>query len=543
MTQTTFSPNGHKRAVLYARVSTDEQADKGYSLGTQTDACRKYAEQHGFTSVAEITDDYTGTKLDRPGLDQVRALIDRQEIDAVIVLASDRLSRKLAHVLVLREEFQRAGIELHFVNRGKSEDTPESRMTENIEGVFNEYWREKILESSRRGMNGKAELGKVVGTGLAPYGYAHSGDGHFTFTIVESEAKVVRLIFQWYIYGEGETGPMTLYAVAKRLSESKTPTPGESRNRPRKRAPGMWSECTVHDMLRSEVYAGMWRFGKRIGGAGKGGRRAIGDTFPVNVPAIVDRGTWDAAQERIEHNKAMSKRNGKREYLLRGFIRCGDCNKPMGGFPKTGTDVYYYRCTSRVHKFPDLEKSQCTNRQYYRGDLLDYLAWDRYVIEGMSDADTFRQGLTDTQEMMQREAKPRQTELEATEAQISKTEAEARNLADEIKTVKKGGLMYRTLKEKETEIDHQYTDLCKHRDRLLAELKAKTMTNDEIDNAMLTRERIIRGLQNPTFEMKRAFLDFIRVEVAIKDGKAEVKGNMPVKLRVFDLAIESCAMY
>jgi hypothetical protein len=98
--------------------------------------------------------------------------------------------------------------------------------------------------------------------------------------------------------------------------------------------------------------------------------------------------------------------------------------------------------------------------------------------------------------------------------------------------------MYRTLNEKEKEIDRQYADLCKHRDKLLTELKAKTMTNDEIDNAMLTRERIIRGLQNPTFEMKRAFLDFIRLEATIKGGRAEVKGNLPVKVRVFDLATE-----
>ncbi len=82
-------------------------------------------------------------------------------IVAVIVLSTDRLARGLAHLLVLHEDWQKAGIELHFVRRGKSEDTPESRIVENIEGVFNEYWREKIVEASRRAMHAKSRGGKA----------------------------------------------------------------------------------------------------------------------------------------------------------------------------------------------------------------------------------------------------------------------------------------------------------------------------------------------------------------------------------------------
>lgn len=54
------SSNGHKRAVLYARVSTDEQAENGYGLPVQLDAMRKYAEQNHFTIVEEFLEDYTG---------------------------------------------------------------------------------------------------------------------------------------------------------------------------------------------------------------------------------------------------------------------------------------------------------------------------------------------------------------------------------------------------------------------------------------------------------------------------------------------------
>jgi site-specific DNA recombinase len=192
-----------KRAVIYARVSTDEQKEKGYSLPSQIEACAKYADTHGLNVIAKISDDYTGTLLDRPGLDQVRAMMDRREVDAVIVLASDRWTRKLAHSLILREEMMTAGIELHYVNRGKSENTPEGELMDNIEGVFNQYWREKIIEGGRRGKNAKAKQNKMIMAGSPPFGYAKEGHGRDAKLVInEQEAQVVRDMFKWYVFGE-----------------------------------------------------------------------------------------------------------------------------------------------------------------------------------------------------------------------------------------------------------------------------------------------------------------------------------------------------
>jgi site-specific DNA recombinase len=86
------------RVSTYARVSTEDQAKHGYSLPSQKEACAKYAEERGWTVVAEITDDgISGATLDRPGLDRIRDMAHAGEIDGVIVYEMDRLSRKLAH--------------------------------------------------------------------------------------------------------------------------------------------------------------------------------------------------------------------------------------------------------------------------------------------------------------------------------------------------------------------------------------------------------------------------------------------------------------
>src|SRR5215470_14640502 len=105
-----------KIAAIYARVSTADQADRGYSLPTQLEACQAMAQQEGY-AVPEshiFVDDYTGTSLNRPQLAQLRDLA-RQSVQAIFVYDLDRLARKLAHQLLLTEEFEQAGVALRVV--------------------------------------------------------------------------------------------------------------------------------------------------------------------------------------------------------------------------------------------------------------------------------------------------------------------------------------------------------------------------------------------------------------------------------------------
>jgi site-specific DNA recombinase len=85
------STNGHglKRAVLYARVSTDEQAKSGFSLAQQMEALRAYAGQEGYEVLEEVSDPgQSGASLERPGMDRVRDLVATG--DVLVVLAQDR---------------------------------------------------------------------------------------------------------------------------------------------------------------------------------------------------------------------------------------------------------------------------------------------------------------------------------------------------------------------------------------------------------------------------------------------------------------------
>lgn len=145
-----------KRALIYVRVSTDEQA-KGYSLKTQIEGCARYAEEMGYAIAATFQEDYTGTSLDRPALNEMRNFIAAdQSISVLIVYDLDRIARKSILQMILEEELHRTGIVVEYVI-GRYEDSDEGRLQKQIRSSIAEYEKAKILERSKRGKRGKAQ--------------------------------------------------------------------------------------------------------------------------------------------------------------------------------------------------------------------------------------------------------------------------------------------------------------------------------------------------------------------------------------------------
>ena len=99
------STNGHgpKRAILYARVSTDEQARSGYSLAQQIEALRACAAREGYEVLEEVRDaGQSGASLERPGMDRVRDLVAAGGVSVVLAQDRDRLAREPAYHYLLK---------------------------------------------------------------------------------------------------------------------------------------------------------------------------------------------------------------------------------------------------------------------------------------------------------------------------------------------------------------------------------------------------------------------------------------------------------
>src|ERR671933_2997957 len=221
--------------ALYARVSTERQ-ERQQTIDSQLAALRAWAADRGHALADEHVfrdEGYSGSRLDRPGLDALRDAVRDGAVQQVAVLAPDRLARKYAYQVLLLEEFRRAGVEVLFLQHPISDD-PNDQLILQIQGAIAEYERAVLGERFRRGKLQRARNGHYL-AGRAPYGYRYVPrhdvvPGHLV--VDEPEAELVRILYGWLIDER-----MTIRQILKRLNFG--PWFPRVGHRP-------WSPSTVH---------------------------------------------------------------------------------------------------------------------------------------------------------------------------------------------------------------------------------------------------------------------------------------------------------
>src|SRR4028119_1382227 len=186
--------NGSRRAILYARVSTDEQARSGYSLAQQMEALRGYAAREGYEVLEEVSDPgQSGASLERPGMDRVRDLVAAGGVFVVLAQDRDRFAREPAYHYLLRREFAEHGTKIRALN-DRGDDSPEGELTDGILDQLGKYERAKTAERSRRSKLYKAREGKIIANNSVDYGFRYN-DARDGYEIDEATMSVVRRIF------------------------------------------------------------------------------------------------------------------------------------------------------------------------------------------------------------------------------------------------------------------------------------------------------------------------------------------------------------
>ena len=485
-----------KRAIIYARVSTDDQAEKGYSLPTQLEAMRKYATDNGMNVVCELQEDFSGAELERPKLDELRSKIERREADAVIVYVADRLSRNLIHLLILREEFHRAGIELHSVNRGKSEDTADSRLSENIEGAIAEYEREKIKERTRRGKIAKAKAGKWVGAGFVPYGFRKVGiKQQSRLEIDEQEAMTIRRIFDMYV-GQNGYAPTPMKTIARILTQEGVPTP----KRGYKIGRGWWSH-TIHSIIDRPTCLGTFQFG--------------GITIELPELAIIDRETYEAGQNRRESNKALSDRNRKYPYLFTGYAKC-TCGGRLCGdsLGKGKTKRYYYACNRKaVYDY----LVDCKEK-FIRVEVFEGLVWE-WLVSLLTDEEKLEKGINEYVATRETEISKARKRLAMIDEMIERAEKRINRLTQDLDELESDSGRA-AIKEKINVIGKEKDGLLKEHEMQNAKISEREVTENDCAYIKETARVIQRKLHGkPTYEQKRALFDAIGLTIQLQHNE------------------------
>jgi site-specific DNA recombinase len=378
------------RVAIYARVSSEQQAQE-QTIASQVAALRQRIAADGWELPDELCfldDGVSGSTLMRPALERLRDAAYIGGFQKLYVHSPDRLARRYAYQVLLVDELTKHGVEMVFLNRAIGV-SPEEDLLLQMQGMFAEYERAKIMERSRRGKRHAATRGSVNVLSGAPYGYRYvtkrDGQGQASYEVHDEQAAVVQQIFAWVGRDRVSIGE-----VSRRLKERGIASP---------RGKSWWDRTSVWAILKNPAYQGSAAFGKtRTGprrlrlrqprGQVKVPRRTGSsyDTSPTDqiaipVPAIVSADLFASVQEQLAANqlRGRERRRGAK-YLLQGLVECQCCGyayygKPVSRSSAKGKAQYaYYRCVGTdAYRFGG--HRVCQNAQV-RTDKLDQAVWD-----------------------------------------------------------------------------------------------------------------------------------------------------------------------
>jgi site-specific DNA recombinase len=438
------------RAAIYARVSTLEQGQHGFSLGAQVRDGEALAAELRAVVVAVFEDQDSGAAWDLPGLNRLLDAAKRREFDLLIVYDPDRLARNMAKQLVIEEELKRYGVTIRYVTL-RLGDSAEDRLLKNVRASIAEYEREKIKMRTQRGRREKAERGLVVGAGKPPFGleYVRVTEPHTQKLRVVSlqpdplTAPIVLRIFH-------EAAEVSANEVARRLTADATPTYLGGH---------VWSGSTVRTILQNPVYLGTAPYGRRDG---EGHWRDSSTWIMVEVPALVTQAEWDAAHRGLRSRKLRRRRRrGQADdpYILRELLVCQHCG---GGLAceASGLYRYYYCMRHKPGRARDLGKA-CCPLPPVPAVVLEEHTWAMIGV-ALLDPARLTEGMAASRQRFEEAASRRREQCRTLEQEIKRRRAELRELVLDRARSRRGSETWRILddavRDSETNIERLLAD-------------------------------------------------------------------------------------
>lgn len=343
------------RVAIYVRVSTQEQAKEGYSVGEQTDRLRKFAEAHDWIIVNVYVDaGHSGANTDRPALQEMIADLKAGKIDKVLVYKLDRLSRSQKDTLELIEDvFLPNNTDFESMTEKLDTSTPQGRLFLGILAAFAQLEREMIKERMSMGRYARIKEGKWQGGARVPFGYDYE-PALDKLVINEYESMIVKMMFDAFTEGK------PLYAIEQDMIEN-----GHTFNC------GKVDRRNMRYMLRNKTYCGY--------------QKHKDEWIPALHDSIITEEEYEKAQVILDANQERFNHSGYRDGIklhstnLGGLIFCGKCGARFAK-SKTGSKQYgfhwNYCCYSRHKKAKTMIKDPNCKNKFYRIEDLDNIVFN-----------------------------------------------------------------------------------------------------------------------------------------------------------------------
>lgn len=368
-----------KRAVIYCRVSTENQEQDGESLEYQEEKCRLYAAAKDIDILVVLSEAKSGFihYSHREKLTLARQLIHDGVADVIIVWDLRRFSRNFVHSAMIFEEIEQAGGSVVSVSEN-IDNSLTGKLVRSILAWSAESERHKIVEYANRHWQSRLEQGLPMATGRAPFGWNWADENKTYYTINRELAAIRYSLFYMFVDLD-----MSLRSIAHKLTEDNVPPPSATRNE--KRAAKGWYPETIRGLMMDEKNIGtltickvtyvLTENGKKVSRPNKNMRK-----IPNAMPAIVDQERYDRAMHKLSLNKVEKSHLPQDEtaFLLRaGYIYCKECGIRMRAVTERhgGIEYHYYKCSNYGNKY-----ITCAARTTINTSVTDMVAWEECCL-------------------------------------------------------------------------------------------------------------------------------------------------------------------
>lgn len=361
----------------YYRLSMedDDVKEESNSITNQRLLVKKYIAQDKELCSYEFCefydDGYSGTTMNRPGLQKMLEQLKKNEIQVVIVKDISRFSRDYIELGTYMEQiFPIMGIRFisitdHYDSRDYMGRTVDMDIA--FKGLLADFYCKDVSVKTKSSLETKRKQGKYA-MGSVPFGYAKDETDSYTLLIVPREAEIIRYIFQLSVAG------CNLTQICKRLNDEKIMTPLEFKNLRKKQkrkelqqTHKFWQAGTVRAILTNESYIGNMVYDKSEMTAVGSGKiimkpREEWKIYENHHVPIIEHDIFNKVQSRFNQKKGGSRKCI--EYPLKGKVLCGNCKRTMKLMKLAGEKLYFY-CANKLIS----SEAGCTKKSFSNEDL------------------------------------------------------------------------------------------------------------------------------------------------------------------------------
>jgi site-specific DNA recombinase len=306
--------NHSKKAVIYTRVSTKEQADNNASLNTQRKYCDEFAERKGLEVIEYFGGTYESAKSDeRREFNKMLSYVKKnKDIACIIVYSYDRFSRTGANAAYLSDQLKKKGVVTLSATQELDASSSSGAFQQNLYYLFSQFDNELRRDKSVTGMQEKLRRGYWIGT--VPYGYSNlnPGKGKDPNYVINEDGKMLNLAFK--LKAKHNHTLVEIEAELKKRNSS-------------------LSAKRLSDYFRNPFYCGLIV-----------SSHIPGEIIKGKHPSLVSERDFLSVNGKLNKKDYGFKMNKDNENLpLKQFVKSAQCQTPFTGYLVKKKGLYYYK--------------------------------------------------------------------------------------------------------------------------------------------------------------------------------------------------------